>query len=222
MASRKLTRNDVIEIKRLLRDTAKTQVEIAEQFEVNDTSVSGIANERYWSDVSPDDEKNDTRLVEAFSGGHLDRQTTIRFVDRIKIDEDSGCWKWQGGTASEYGVFGIDYEKKYTHRLALILSGTELDDKYALHHCDNKRCVNPEHLYPGHATQNSLDAVNRGQIATGHESHRSDFSEEDIVDIKRQLRTTDKTQKEIADEHSVTQPTISMIKNQKFHTEIEP
>lgn len=33
-----------------------------------------------------------------------------------------------------------------------------------LHRCDNKKCVNPNHLYVGTKKQNTLDAVSRGRF----------------------------------------------------------
>jgi hypothetical protein len=55
------------------------------------------------------------------------------------------------------------------HRYALELAlGRPLDPgKYACHHCDNKVCCNPAHLYEGTAQDNSDDAVTRGRTGRG-------------------------------------------------------
>jgi hypothetical protein len=37
------------------------------------------------------------------------------------------------------------------------------DGMWVLHHCDNRRCVNPDHLYIGDVKDNSRDAVVRGR-----------------------------------------------------------
>ena len=59
------------------------------------------------------------------------------------------------------------------HRLALVLTGIEIP-KGALvcHHCDNKACVNPDHLYVGDRHTNARDSVARGRQPRGPELGR--------------------------------------------------
>jgi hypothetical protein len=47
-----------------------------------------------------------------------------------------------------------------TH-IAWLLRHGSLPDGDMLHHCDNTRCVNPDHLYVGDDRTNIRDAVNR-------------------------------------------------------------
>ena len=39
---------------------------------------------------------------------------------------------------------------------------------FALHTCDNRRCVNPDHLYEGTAGQNARDRAARGRTRNGY------------------------------------------------------
>lgn len=62
----------------------------------------------------------------------------------------SGCWIWTGGTNGKYPVFGISRDQNvYAHRFSYesfvgtIPSGETID-----HQCNNKLCVNPDHLKP--------------------------------------------------------------------------
>ena len=50
--------------------------------------------------------------------------------------------------------------------------------KVVRHKCDNKMCINPEHLELGTQLDNIKDAILRGQI-------KSSFSEQDIRDIRK-------------------------------------
>jgi transposase-like protein len=50
--SSKLTKDDVKEIKRSLRDTQKSQSQIAQKFDVNQSLISRISRGKRWSDVT--------------------------------------------------------------------------------------------------------------------------------------------------------------------------
>lgn len=87
-----------------------------------------------------------------------------------------GCWRWTGPTdPSGYGR----WSKIFAHRHSWTLAhGAIPTGMWVLHHCDNKPCVNPAHLYLGTVVENTQDAVERGRnyrpprkthCASGHE-----------------------------------------------------
>ena len=66
-----------------------------------------------------------------------------------------------------YGMLHHNGNIYAAHRLSLGLTGIELGELWALHHCDNRKCVNPDHLYAGTVVDNVHDAVERGRLPTG-------------------------------------------------------
>jgi len=80
------------------------------------------------------------------------------------VDFGSSCWEWTSSIDSKgYGRLTVNYKSIRAHRLSMLLHGYEIKNKCVLHHCDNRRCVNPEHLYLGTAQDNADDRVNRGR-----------------------------------------------------------
>ena len=78
------------------------------------------------------------------------------------------CWKW---TASQrnggYGGFWILGKKQLAHRVAYELAnGVISDGACILHSCDNRLCVNPEHLREGTLSDNSIDIISRRRRST--------------------------------------------------------
>lgn len=120
------------------------------------------------------------------------------------------CWTWQASLDGRgYGQFSIGQNRMYrAHRLALELTGIEVPpNSVVCHRCDNKRCVNPGHLYVGTKKTNAADAVARGQVAHGQRNARSKLTEAQVSEVILRLRNGE-TQRSVADHFGVSQGAI--------------
>lgn len=98
-----------------------------------------------------------------------DHVLRARFFARVSPPDENGCHQWlahRGGRTHE-GMYGVlwDGERQVpAHRLAWSFQNGPIPaGLMILHSCDVPTCVNPEHLRPGTAADNSRDMVQRGR-----------------------------------------------------------
>lgn len=129
------------------------------------------------------------------------------------------CWEWQGSInpVNGYGLIYHEGRSQNVHRVACkhYNPNEPHEDLLVLHSCDNRRCISPDHLSFGTPQQNAREAVERGGMKVGEESHSSVLTNEKVGIIRMLLCTTNFSQEKIAGMFGVTRSTISLIKRGK-------
>jgi hypothetical protein len=119
------------------------------------------------------------------------------------------CWEWQGCLYKNgYGRFG----QQLAHRQAWKFFYKTAPTKLVLHKCDNRKCVNPEHLFEGTHAENVADmyAKGRNRNPKGESIGISKLTDSTVRVIK-QLLEGGKSHRSIALIYNVSANTIGEI-----------
>lgn len=139
-----------------------------------------------------------------------------RRLDFYSIPEpNSGCVLWTGATnAAGYGIINHQNRPHLAHRLSWqIANGPIPEALAALHKCDVRACINPDHIFLGTRADNNADMVakKRNKPCRGEQQGNAKLS----VDEVRLIRSSPGLQREIAAQYAITQVTVSAIKLRK-------
>ncbi len=133
----------------------------------------------------------------------LSPEKVTHFWSKVRLGD--GCWEWQAGlSGSGYGLFATAYARSSpAHRVSWFLAyGLIPDGLCVCHHCDNKLCVRPDHLFLGTRTDNNQDMYRKRIHPWGERSGRATVTEADVLYIRASHPT--KTFHELAAETGAT------------------
>ncbi len=88
------------------------------------------------------------------------------------VEKTEGCWGWKGSVQTGgYAVFSFHSRpfnlsrRLQASRFSWFIHNRDIPDLlYVCHHCDNRLCSNPEHLFLGTAIDNMKDAQLKGRV----------------------------------------------------------
>lgn len=146
------------------------------------------------------------------------KSVNVRFWEKVYIGEDDECWNWNAGISSSgYGSFRYGKDKHTAHRVAWMLLHGDIPDKiYICHTCDNRKCINPAHLFMGTHADNARDMAVKGRAVSqkGEANHLSKLTDQKVRDI-REMTAAGKSDQCVARLFGVTAHNIWHIRTNR-------
>lgn len=138
---------------------------------VNDTPRGRTVSTRHYDPTRVVSRTRVQLSAAPLEGNAMEYQTEDpalkRFFNFVQIDTDSDCLLWSATiTRGGYGQFSYNRKNVSAHRFVYVMiknNGEWLDKSIVVRHtCDNKKCVNVDHLISGSFSDNLIDAWERG------------------------------------------------------------
>ena len=170
----------------------------------------------------------------AYRLAHHVERPTLRERFWAGVQKSDGCWTWTRSRFPQgYGQIKTPKGGRGAHRVSWMLHFGDIPDGlYVCHHCDNPRCVRPDHLFLGTARDNSLDmhAKGRAKFSTGDDHYLRKHPEKALrgetnpqarltADKVRFIRNAWKNRsasaRQLADETGITPAHVHQIVNRR-------
>lgn len=157
------------------------------------------------------------------NGATMNKKTIEQTFWQKVSKKESGCWEWIGCIdALGYGRVGKkkDCNISKAHRLSwFIFNGKIPNGLLVCHKCDNRKCVNPNHLFLGTQSENMIDMVKKNRRnyvgLFGEKNPMSKLNSALVSEIKNERNTTGKSYKRISKMFGVSTMTVYRVcKNQ--------
>lgn len=148
---------------------------------------------------------------------------TERFWRLVAKGKDNECWEWVGSYyANGYGQFvsGKVVGLKRAHRFSYYIANGDFDRKLCCcHRCDNKRCVNPKHLWLGTQKENVRDCLRKKRFTIGTKHYKARLNQRKVARIRYAYKNAKLTYAELAKAFGVHPSTINFVIKERtwFH-----
>lgn len=130
-----------------------------------------------------------------------------RFLNKIKINEETGCWIWIASKNRRgYGTFVPSGKRSgLAHRESYRIFKGDFDNSLSVCHvCDIPLCVNPDHLWIGSHEENMRDMVIKERAKT-----KLDASQ--VLEMRNMIENMAMTQADICRKFNISRAQISRI-----------
>ncbi len=120
----------------------------------------------------------------------MERTREERFYEKVS---KPGCLIWLGARNSwGYGTFmwfkdeaGVGHNINASRAAWLLQKGEIPEGLNVLHKCNNRQCVNVEHMYIGTDKDNSADMRRAGTLSSGERNYWAKLTDAKVLEVDR-------------------------------------
>lgn len=145
----------------------------------------------------------------------------ITLPPKFAVDPVTGCWNWTGYIDKDgYGRFRTGGKGLGAHRISYEAHvGPIPPGMLICHRCNNRACVNPDHLYAGTGKDNTRDSMDAGTARCltappppqrGELNRTAKLTAPIVVEIRQRLAAGER-QPDLASRYGVDRATINHI-----------
>lgn len=140
-----------------------------------------------------------------------------KFRDLTGWRNREGCQMWQGPVSGNgYGCFIWNKISYTASRVAWTLaSGPIPANKLVCHKCDNRACVNPNHLFIASNQENMLDALKKGRLLVGSQNPNAKTTESVVRKVRKLRQDQNMTYGKLAKLFGLTMSHVYQICSRK-------
>lgn len=140
-----------------------------------------------------------------------------KIINNVTLTNNE-CWEWNKSLRLGYAQIIAFGQSWFGHRLSYkIFKGDFPNDLFVCHRCDNKKCINPEHLFLGTPKDNVIDMMNKGRQnhAKGTNAGRAKLCDSKVLEARRLYKYENIGYSKLARRYGVTSRTIYSAVNGK-------
>lgn len=127
----------------------------------------------------------------------------------------SDCIEYKGSMNGKgYGLFRSKGSNHMAHKISFKLFNPSVritPNRVICHKCDNRKCINPEHLFIGTHADNVRDRVQKGRSSCGVDRPCAKLNPQKVIEIREYIERG-YTNKELGRMYGVDPATIMSIK----------
>lgn len=117
---------------------------------------------------------------------YLSKKSAAWYEASYIPEPNSGCWLWTRKLRVDngYGTINIRGRHLFAHRLFYAKHRGSMKGLCVCHTCDNRACVNPDHMFLGTLAENLEDMTRKGRRPIGTTHVKSKLN----PDLVREIR----------------------------------